>query len=219
MANTIIKDIEKLEEISDEVSDFSKVQETVDIISNKLKKYDNLTFLTGPQVGINERIICLKFKDKGITTFINPLIVQARDYHPVIENDNPYSDKLFLTFRPNEISVSFQNKKGIPQKIILKGTAAEVFDKANLFLDGIVPSRLSLEVDKDFFEATREEQQEIINMYKNSLLTTNEEVQELVKNDEKASQLMDAIKYTTEARLGHINFEKETTSPNDANVA
>lgn len=209
MGNTIIKDLEKLTEVATEVDDFTKVQETVDILKNKLTKYNNLTFLTAPQVGIDQRIICLNFKDKGVTSFINPLIVQAKDYHPVIENDNPYSDKTFLTFRPNEISVSFQNKRGFPQKVILKGTAAEIFDKANLFLDGIVPSTLSLEVDKDFFNATKEEQNQIIEMYKNSLLNINKEVQDIVEQDKDAKELMEAIKYTTEARLGHIDFAEE----------
>lgn len=210
MARHLIFDTEQLHEICDEVNPID-AQQTVADISAKLKKYDDLYILSAPQIGIKERVICIKYNDGVIKEYINPMVLEQDGYHLVREKDISIPEKEFICPRPNKIHVRYQLEDARPEENILKDEVAEVFDRAMYYLQGMPLDEYGLEIDKDFDDATKEEQNEIIDMYLKSLKKREELLDDNIEHDKDAKELKDAIRFMEAVDKGEVKLVDSST--------
>lgn len=210
MAVHLVFDTEKLHDICDEVNPVD-AQRTVADISAKLKKYADLYALAAPQVGIKERVICVKYNDGIIKEYINPMIMETSGYHLVREKDISIPEKEFISPRPDKILVRYQLSTAKPEENVLKGVVAEVFDRMMQYLQGITLDEYGLEVDADFDNASKEEQSEVIDMYLKSLKTRESLLDDNIEHDKDAKELKDAIRFMEAVDKGEVKLVDSAT--------
>lgn len=204
MAN-IEFDIDNLRERCDEVNPIEAIP-TVKSLAQKLNKYKDLYALTAPQLGIKQRVICIKYSNGVIKEYINPRILKSEGYHLVREKDISIPDKEYISPRPNKILVEYQLQTAKPERNILKDTVAEVFDREMNYLDGIPLCDYGLEVLEGFDNLSEEEKQQIIDMYIKSLKTREEELNKEIEEDKDAKELKNAIDFMEGVDAGKINL-------------
>jgi peptide deformylase len=205
MAEHLIFDLDKLRERAEEVNPID-AKRVSNALKAKLKKYPDIICLCGPQIGVNERVICIRFNDDVIKTFINPMITKAEGLHLVREKDISIPEKEFISPRPNKIIVRYQTEDAIPEENILEGPVAEVFDRMQKYLDGVTPEDFGLEVIEGFDEATEEEREQVISMYLESLKTRAKILNDNINEDKDAKELMDAIKFMEAVDEGKVTL-------------
>lgn len=206
MAHTLVFDLDELRERADEVNPID-AQETVRLLTAKLKKYDTLYALCAPQIGIKERVIVLKFKDGVYREYINPRIFRSEEYHLVRERDISCGEYDYISPRPGKIFIEYFTKDAHPETDVLKGNSAEVFDRMMNYLDGIPLADYGLEVMEGFDEADENEKQQIIDMYIKSLKTRNEVLKDNIEHDKDAKELSNAIEFMTAVDEGKVKLE------------
>ena len=94
------------------------------------------------------------------------------------------------------------------QSRTLLGLAATTVQHAIEHLDGTLISLNGLEIDDDFLNASQEEQEEVLKMYKESLLGRQELANKAVKEDETAQKTSEAIDFMTKVNTGEVKLEK-----------
>ncbi len=105
-----------------------------------------LAALAAPQIGIDKRIFCMRFKDT-IKTFINPVVTKKLNYVIRPETFSSMPGKEILITRPEEITVVYYTSEFKYEENKLLGVAARVFDQNCQLLDGITPDVLGLVSD------------------------------------------------------------------------
>lgn len=210
MAKHLVFDTEQLHEICDEVNPID-AQQTVADLTAKLKKYDDLYILAAPQIGIKERVICVKYNDGVIKEYINPRILEASGYHFVREKDISIPEKTFIGVHPDKILVEYQLSDAKPEQNILKGEVAEVFDRAMNYILGMPLDEYGLEIDEDFDKASEEEQTEILDMYVKSLKKREELLDDNIEHDKDAKELKDAIRFMEAVDRGEVKLVDSAT--------
>lgn len=206
MAHTLVFDLDELRERVDEVNPID-AQETVRLLTAKLKKYDTLHALCGPQIGIKERVIVLKFKNGVYKEYINPRIFRFKDYHLVRERDISCGEYDYISPRPGKIFIEYFTKDAHPETDVLKGNSAEIFDRMVNYLDGIPLADYGLEVMEGFDEADDDEKQQIINMYIESLKTRGKVLNDNIEHDKDAKELNNAIRFMAAVDEGKVTLE------------
>lgn len=212
MAYNLVFDLDELKERVDEVNPID-AQETVNALIAKLKKYSDLYALCAPQIGIKERVIVFKYNNNGnkkdniYKEYINPRIFKAEKYHLVREKDISIPEKEFISPRPGKVFIEYQTKDAAPETNVLKGNSAEIFDRMMNYLDGITLDDYGLEVIPEFDEASKEEQQAVIDLYLKSFKTKAEALNKEIEEDKDARELRDAIKFMEEVQEGKVKLE------------
>lgn len=206
MAKHLVFDVEKLHDICDDVNPID-AQQTVKELTAKLNKYKDLYALSAPQIGIKERVICIKFNDGVIKEYINPMVLESEGLHLVRERDISIPEKEFICPRPNKIHVRYQLSSAKPEENILKGVVAEVFDRMMQYLQGVTLEDFGLEIIDGFDSATKKEQQEIISMYLESLKKREEILNDNIEHDKDAKELRDAIRFMEAVDRGEVQFD------------
>lgn len=205
MSKHLVFDVEKLHTNTDEVNPID-AQSTVAELIAKLKKYKDLYALSAPQLGINERVICIKYNDGVIKEYINPIIVNSEGLHFVREKDVSMPDREFIHIRPNKIYVRYQLKDAKPEENILKDAVAEVFDRMMDYLLGFTPADFGLELDELWDQGTDEERAEVLKSYATWLKEQGELAQSAVEEDKDAKELSDAIRFMEGVDNGTITL-------------
>lgn len=205
MSKHLIFDADKLHTNTDEVNPID-AQLTVNELTAKLKKYKDLYALSAPQLGINERVICIKYNDGVIKEYVNPIIIKAEGLHFVREKDISMPDKEFIHIRPNKIHVRYQLKDAKPEENILKDAVAEVFDRMMDYLLGFTPADFGLELDALWDQGTDEERAEVLKSYTTWLKEQGELAQAAVEEDKDAKELSDAIRFMEGVDNGTITL-------------
>ena len=199
-------DLDKLRDRSDEVNPID-AQSTVNALTAKLRKYDDLYALSAPQLGIKERVICIKYNDGVIKEYINPMILKAEGLHLTREKDISIAEKEFIAPRPNKILVRYQTKEARPEENVLKGVVAEVFDRMVQYLDGITLEDYGLEVIEGFDEISDEERKQIIDMYLESLKKREAILNDNIEHDADAKKLLEGIRFMEAVDRGEVQFD------------
>lgn len=194
MSTRLEFDLKNLTDICEQVNPID-AKNTVAALKAKLKKYPDLYALSAPQIGIKEQVICIKFNDGKIQEYINPIILKAEDYHFVRERDISCGEHDYINLRPQKATIRYQIETAKPEENVVKGVVAEVFERMVNYLNGITPVDFGLEVDEDWDSATPEEQAEILELYKKSLIKRAEAANRAVEEDKDAKQLKDAIRF------------------------
>lgn len=205
MAHNIVKNIEKLHDRAEEVDPIT-TEETLVALHSKLNKYKDLYALCAPQIGIKERIICIKFNDGIIRDFINPVINKSEGFHLVREKDVCFPEEEFINPRPDKIILQFQDTEGNVQHNKIEGVVAEVFDKLENYLDGFTVCDYGLKISEDFDTLTTEEQNEILLTYIEALQGIKEKVNQDIKNDVEAQKILAAIDFESKVMNNEITL-------------
>ena len=211
MAKHLIFDLDQLRQDCDEVNPLD-AQQTVKDLTAKLKKYDDLYALSAPQIGVKERVICIKFNDGVIKEYINPMVLKSEGLHLVRERDISIPDQEFISPRPNKILVRYQTSDAKPEENILKDSAAEVFDRMMHYLQGVTLEDYGLPVLDGFDDLSSDEQQEIISMYLESLKKREVLLNDNIENDPDAKELRDAIKFMEAVDKVEVTLENSSLS-------
>jgi peptide deformylase len=208
---SIITDLSKFTERVDEAVLANEEQLAKDIksIKNVLYAKKDLVALAAPQLGINARIICIKFANGDIRTFINPMIVKTEGMHLSRESNPSIPDKEFIVMRANDIHVTYQTPVGVIETNLFKEAPSEVFQQLCHLLDGIMLTDYGLEVLEGWDEAPQEERDAVLDMYFKHLSDYNETLHQEIESDDNLKKMNDAIDFMTGVATGEIEIMTE----------
>lgn len=213
------QDVKDILQITDKELELSQRSDEIDVktqnalmreIISSLKhtiEQNNIIALSAPAIGYKRRIFCIKF-DTEIKTFINPIIINSKGIQLSRESCTSIPGRSFIRPRNNDITVMYQKPTGTAESRQLVGMAAIVFQHELDHLEGLLLSDIGLEVDKDFDEASEDEQNEILDYYLESLDLKRKELNEEIKNDPELTQLKEGIDFITSVYKGETKIEK-----------
>lgn len=213
MSKHLVFELEKLRDRADEINPID-AQNTVKELKAKIKKYPDLYALSAPQIGIKERVICIKFNDGVIKEYINPMIVKSSGYHYSREKDISIPEKEFFVLRPDEIQINYQTDTAKPEQNILRGAAAETFVRMVNYLDGVVLDEDGLEIDPewDFDNLSEKDQKELINyLYPIYIKQRSDKMNKIVDDDKDAKELKEAMEFMQAVDEGKVQFDTSIT--------
>lgn len=205
----IITDELSISERAVEIDVRTQAEEMREIIKalKDTMRANNLTSLSAPAIGYNRRIFCIKFADSEIKTFINPLIMQAKGLQLSIETCTSIPGKEFIRPRNNDLMIAYQRPTGQLENRQILGLAAIVFQHETDHLDGLLLSDVGLEIDEDFYQATEEERQEVIEAYLDCLDLKKQQLDNDIENTPELKQLSDGIKFMESVYKGETKLE------------
>ena len=204
MSRHLVFDVEALRDRCDEVNPID-AQQTVKDLTTKLNKYDDLYALAAPQIGIKERVICIKYNNGVIKEYINPMILESSDYHYCIENDISIPEKRFITLRPNKIRIRYQIQTAKPEENI----------------DGVALDEDGLEIDNEwnFDELSDKDKKQLINyLYPKFIKQRAENSNKLVDEDKDAKELKEAMEFMKAVDEGKVKFDLTARKNKNANI-
>jgi hypothetical protein len=164
-----------------------------------------LLALSAPQIGINKRIFCLRFKDQ-IKTFINPIITKKKGLNIVIETCASMPGKEIVIGRPEEVTVVYYNDEFNYEDNKLLGISASLFDQQAQLLDGVLPSELGLVSDLEEDGKIEEaDLAEIISFYKDTFLPNRlASLKAAIEADEETNKDFKQLRFTESVINGRI---------------
>ena len=208
----LIKDKEKLSERANEIDlqrDWKKMRKVIKNLKKYLETHPFSIAISAPQLGYPYRIFALRFGSDDIHYFINPMI--KKTLTPILSRETCDSvDGEFIIPRYKEIIAIYQVPKsdivGYPEENRFIGTAAFFFQQMNDLLNGILLDDYGLPVLQEFREASKEEQEEIIDYYLQQLRLKSEKLNKEVEEDKDLKQAKDAIDFMTAVSLGKVEL-------------
>ena len=204
----IITDLEKIGVRSDEINiaDHNKeIQKIILQLKETIRK-NKITGLSAPQIGTMKRIFCINFNG-DIRTFINPIITKVSGLQIVKETCESIPGKTYIRPRHTEIEATYSTPLGKIESRKFLGASAHLFQHLVDHLDGMLLPDVGLEVDDDFLNASEEEQNEVVNMYMDSLDIRRKGINEEIENDEDLKKTSDAIEFLTKVQKGEVELD------------
>lgn len=206
----VIKDLSKLSVRSEEINIKDKLEEvksTISELHNFLDEHKDLLAVSAPQLGINQRILVLRYEGE-YKDFINPMITKFEGAHFVREKDICIGDVEFIVPRHDRIMVMYQTKTGMPENNRIEGIAAELFQHHVNLLDGVTIADFGLEIDEEWDKASEEEREEVLKLYYTKLQEQSAELQKEIDSDEELHRLDKAIKFMNGVADGSVKLEE-----------
>lgn len=193
-------------------------------IINQLKEVltatDSIVALSAPQIGLDARIICIKFNDT-IKTFINPIVTKKKGSMIGPEIFSSMPGKEILISRPEEITVVYYTDEFKYEDNKLLGPAARILDQQIQLLDGILPDVLGLvsdiEQDGSFADLSEDEFIQVQDIYKQFIAAKTKSMQNLIEADPEAQKQFKLLKAAEEVINGRVTIvepEEETAQRN-----
>ena len=207
----IITDLSKLSDRCDEISPFAeekRVTKIVNDLKDTLIDNPNLVALCAPQLGHKLRIFCIKFANKEIKSFVNPMITKSEGIHLCREFNPSIPGKEYIMSRNDKIILTFQTPTGKIEENIFEGVVAEVIQQQVNMLDGVLLSDFGLEVLPEFDKASKEEQDQVINWWLDSLKEKNEALAKEIDSNEDLFKIKKAIEFMTKVASGEVKTEE-----------
>ena len=203
----IITDLDKIGVRSDEINVAERnkeIQRTVLKLKATIRE-NSLSGLSAPQIGVFNRVFCINFSG-DIRTFINPIITKATGLEIVKETCASIPGKTFIRPRHPEIEVCYSTPLGKLESKKFVGLAARVFQHLLDHLDGLLLPDIGLEVGDDFLNAPKEEQEEVVGLYLESLDLKRKDINTEIENDEDLKRLDGAIKFIEKVQKGEVKI-------------
>lgn len=186
---------ERIDEVNFEEEKKEELKQVIEDLKESLEARTDTSSLTASQIGYDKRMFAMKF-DKGITVFINPMI--AKSFNAVLARQTDINDKKeYILPRASKILLYYQDEEGKMNFVQLEQEASFMACYMNDILNGVRLSDVGLEVIDEFDKASKEEQQEVINMYLKSLKDKEKMIQTEIDNDKDAKELQKGINYMT----------------------
>lgn len=182
------------------------IDETIQELKKILRADKDLMAITSAHLGIHDmRIICIKFANGDIRTFINPLIFGRKGMHLSRERQIGSKSKTeYIVPRSDEVAVAYQTPVGKEEANSFMDVVSEVFQQMNEVLDGTLLSDYGLEIISGFDEADAETKQEIVRLYLASLDEQSKGIEEEIKNNAELNRMNKAIDFMTKISTGEI---------------
>lgn len=185
-----------------------EAKQTLNALKDTMLKND-LVALSAPQIGIKQRIFCVKDK-KGIHGFVNPMLQKATEITFSREKDECFPDEEYIYPRSGRIEVAYQD----PDTCLncaksLVGYNAFIFQRMLDHLNGALVSDIGLEVDELWDQASEEERAEVLQAYAESLKLLQEKLNEDIKNDEELNKQMKAVEFEQALMRGEVSLEEQ----------
>lgn len=218
----LITDIEQLKSAAEPLEFLTEKgveKEEGEEIIGKLKAFlendRTAVAVTAPQLGINKRIFCMRFKD-SVKTFINPVITKKSNYNIQPETCSSMPGKEILICRPDEITVVYYTDGFQYEENKLLGIAARVFDQNAQLLDGVTPDVMGVvtDIDEDgsLWDASEEEMAQLVDMYKKIMAARSAEMQKAIGADESLSKQYQNLRFTEKVINGEANVVGKSPS-------
>lgn len=206
----LITDINILSERSSEVNPKAETfKEDMLKLRTELEQYiidGKQAYITAKHIGNESRAFSIKMEDNLILFCIDPVIVAPEGLHASIEQDICLGIKKYLISRYDSFELNYLDIEGEPHAIKAEGHSAEIIQHCIELLDGILLSDLGLHLQKDYFEATEEEQKEVIKMYLEHLNESAETANNYVENNKELKERKEAIDYMNAVIDGKVSF-------------
>lgn len=209
MIKEIITDLDKLDDRAEEI-DCLKENSIVREATLNLKhtiQAKNLTYLTGPQIGVNKRIMCINFNG-DIRTFVNPILGAVKGFVLSREDCASIPGKEYILPRNAEVQIIYQTPTGKTQSNKLKGRAAFVAQAAVQALDGLYISDVGLPVLDGWDDLSEEEKDSVISDYLDSLDMKKKDIDKEIKEDKILNDTKEAIDFIQSVASGETELEK-----------
>lgn len=203
----ILENLDKLEranEVIDIKSDADRISGILKELRDELKSHDDLIALSAPQIGHNDRIFALKFNDE-IRYFLNPLYVH-RDELTI--SKEKWGKKNYLIPRFKKVEIIYMQSNGMPEQLVFTDYTAQLLQQMIDLLEGLQPSDYGLKLDKDFDDATKEEQEQIVNAYLESLGDIHASLKEEINNDPELHDRQRTLDFLTSVAKGETKLNK-----------
>lgn len=205
----IITETEKLSQTAEPVKFLSAegieaeaketILDTVNKLTEVLNANNSIVAIAAPQIGIPQRIFCIKFKEV-IKVFINPIITKKSKYVLGPETFASMPGKEILIARPDEITAIYYTQDFKYEENKFLGAAAHIFDQHIQLLDGILPSELGLvsdiEEDGSLSDLTEDEFKEVVEIYKQFIATKTKNIVTDVESDEELTESYKRLRFS-----------------------
>lgn len=202
-------DYDKLSVRSQEIDYEKKGSELQDIVIN-LKtnmREKKITALSAIQLGIEKRVICIDFNG-DIRTFVDPIITKTGEMELSRETCHSIPNKTFIIPRYNKLEITYFTPLKKVQSIELVGLAARIMQHHIDHLNGLLLCDIGLEIDEDFDNASDKEKQQIVDMYLDSLDIKKNTIEEEIKDDKEAQDIINAAKFFESVQKGETKIDK-----------
>ena len=167
----IITEADRLSERCDEVNVFEAREHVTHVINDlkdTLRANQELMALSAPQIGVKERIFCIRFSDGDIKAFINPMITKIQGKFLMIEKDG-CDGKEYMMQRPDRVMVGYQTAQGKAETDkTLNNPLSAIFEHMVDVLDGTAHFKhqtIGLPIDSDYYKAPQSQKDELHNWY------------------------------------------------------
>ena len=206
----IITDESKLREVCralDYKKDGAELRETI-LALKKTMEANNLVILSAPQIGIYNRVFCIKDKNE-YKTFLDPFVEKATQFAFSRESDECFPEKEYLYPRNARIVLDYiETKTGGYEKVELAGFNAFAVQRMINHFDGILNSDIGLEIDEQWDQATEDERAEVLKAYADALAKAGEKANAEIEQDETLSKQMKAIEFVHGVTTGEVQIEQ-----------
>lgn len=222
----IVKNLEKLgvaaeplEFITETRLDTAEGESIIAELTAVLKGHKDLLAISAPQIGINKRVIGVKFDD-GIKFFINPIITKKSDYKIIVENCVSMPGKEIVTARPTEITMVYYTNEFKYEDNKFIGHAASLFDQLAQLLDGITPADIGLvsdiEADGKLADLSDDEFAEVVDFYKQFVAAKSTSMNQAIEADSDLKSEFTQLKFTESVINGHAAIVQQEPKMNRA---
>ena len=210
------KPAEPLQFLTDKGIEKEEGEAIIKQLKDVLEADKTLVALAAPQIGIEKRIFCMRFKDT-IKTFIIPIVTKKSQYIIQPETFSSMPGKEILITRPEDITVVYYTDEFKYEENKLLGIAARVFDQSCQLLDGITPDVLGLvsdvEEDGTLWDLNDEEMKQIIEIYKQYIDAKTKALEAEIKTDPELESKYKELQFTEKVINGHASIVGRDISP------
>jgi len=185
------------------------MRDTIVELKNIIRE-KNLDGLTACQIGINERIMVLKFGDNELQSYINPVVTSMDGFCLNRETCINLNDgKTYLVPRNQKIVMVYETPLGAIQQATFVGKAAHVVQHLIWHMDGLFIDEVGLELPDDWDTLSDEDQEEILKEYYESIDIAKAQINDEINNSEEALKLKNAIEFEQAVNKGEIKLRNE----------
>lgn len=200
----IITEADRLSERCDEVNVFEAHEHVTHVINDlkdTLRANQELMALSAPQIGVKERIFCIRFSDGDIKAFINPMITKIQGKFLMIEKD-VCDGKEYMMQRPDRVMVGYQTAQGKAETDkTLNNPLSAIFEHMVDVLDGTAHFKhqtIGLPIDSDYYAAPQSQKDELHNWYLGTYLPGRiAELKKVADADEEIKKTQRSIDFMT----------------------
>jgi peptide deformylase len=207
---------EPLEFITEQGIQKEEGNEIIEKILQIMREDPQILALSAPQIGINKRIIGIRFSDI-IKIFIDPIILKKNNYKIAPETFLSMPGKEILINRPEELTIVYYTDDFKYEENKLLEAAARLFDQQVQLLDGILPDELGLvsdvEQDGSLADLNEEEIAELITFYKEYIKVKSEAVKQTIVDDPDLMDTYNKLAFSEKVINGKAALIAEDGTP------
>lgn len=209
MERKITTDAGKLAERIDETdvkNGIKDVEAAILDLKDTMGANASLLCLSAPQIGLPMRIFAMRFGD-GIRTFINPMISKREGFMFATVSCPEYGNREYIFPCSSRIIGIYQKDTGAPEQNQFSDEAAGAFQYMTNLLDGAPMGDYGLQIDDDFKKASKDEQDEVLKAFMDSLKSRSDILQKEIAGSKSLSDISKGIEFMRKIQTGEVKTE------------